>query len=195
MQAEATEKVKTLAPKASAPKNYLRANKLDRAHVFIDAMNMMGMLRKADRRLDFTGFLEFLQEQTRLIRCSYYVLLRDDIPESATKTISMMEYAGYDVNRKWIDEFQDPASGHFRSKGTVVPEMTVGILDAVENGADHIFVLTGDAEMQAAINAAKLREARVTLLGIQDAVSDGLKRDCDDFIDIIEDLPAKVFLR
>lgn len=182
---------KTLAAK---PTNYLGANKLDRTHVFIDAMNLMGMMRQVDKRLDFTKFLDFLEEQTRLIRCSYYVMLRESISTDALKTIDMMEYAGFDVNRKWIEEMQD-SGGHFQSRSTVVPEMTVGIIDAVDNGADHIFILTGDSEMSAAVIAAKQRESRVTLLGIEGTVSDVLKRECDAFVDIVADLPARLYIR
>lgn len=194
MQIAEEKPTKLKSPKATTP-DYLGANPRDRVHVFIDAMNMMGMLRQANKRLDFTGFLDFLNQQTRLVRCSYYVLLREGIGESAEKTIDMMEYAGYDVNRKWVEEFQD-RGGHYETRATIVPELTVGILDAIENGdIQHIMLLTGDAEMHAAVMAAKARGIRVTLLGMQGAVADVLKRECDHFVDIIADLPETLFLR
>lgn len=192
---QTAETAPKLAPKKVSPtKNYLGANPQDRVHVFIDAMNMMGMFRQADKRLDFTAFLDFLREQTRLVRCSYYVLLREGIGEKAERTIDMMEYAGYDVNRKWVEEFQD-RGGHYETRATIVPELTVGILDAIENGIDHVFILTGDAELHAAIMAAKQRECRVTLMATEGAVADVIKRECDAFVDIIADLPESLFLQ
>ncbi len=169
----------------------LGVNSQDRVHVFIDAANMMGMLRSMGKKLDYKMFLAFLKEETRLVRASYFVVLREDMDKRATGVIDMIEYAGFEVIRKWGHEVQDQG-GYFRFKGTVTPEMTVALLDAADAGIDHIVVLTGDGDFYAGVEGAKQRGARVTLLSLAGSTSDDLIRSCDSFVEF-DKLPEELF--
>jgi len=172
-------------------RDFLRVNPLDRTHVFIDGSNLMGMLRSTNRKLDYKLFLTFLREQTRLIRANYFVILRDDSDKRATGVIDMIEYAGFEVYRKWGHEVQEQ-TGFFKFKGTIVPEMTVAILDGVGAGAEHVIIVSGDGDFYPAIEGAKNRGARVTLISHGDSTSDDVRRACDSFIKF-EDLPEELF--
>lgn len=183
-------------PSRKAPETDLSPNlgihKSDRVHVFIDALNLMGMLRSMNRRLDYKLFIAFLKEETRLVRAHYFALLREDMPDSrATGVIDMIEYSGFDVMRKYGREVHE-REGAYRFRGTIVPEMTVAMIDAAENGADHLIVISGDGEFFAGIQAAKARGVRITLLSQESSTSDDIRRECDAFIDI-ESLPDSLF--
>lgn len=186
-----TEVVASTAPKP--PVNYLGVNRRDRVQVFIDAANLMGMLRMSSLKLDYKLFMSFLKDQTRLVRASYYVLMREEMTPEAERVIDLIEYSGFDVIRKWGNEFQDSATGHFRYRGSVIGEMTVGMLEAADNGVDHLIMISGDNEMLAAVEATKQRNARVTIIGIADSVSNNLRRSCDSFVDLTSLKPAGIF--
>jgi uncharacterized LabA/DUF88 family protein len=179
-------------PTKPTQKGLLGTNPQDRVHVFIDAQQLIGMQRVINKKIDLKKFMSFFKTETRLIRASYFVLMREDLSEGARNVIDMCEYAGFDVVRKWGSEFQE-ANGQYRFRGSVVPEMTVAIIDAAEAGAEHIVLLSGDGDMFAAVEAAKQREARVTVLGIENTVSDDLRRACDAFVEFSALEPAGVF--
>lgn len=172
--------------------NLLGVNPLDRVHVFIDATNLLGMQRVIERKIDFKLFMKFLKEQTRLVRASYFVLQREGMTDSANKVIDMIEYAGFDVFRKWGNEFQE-AGGQYRFRGSIIPELTVAMIDAAEEGADHIILISGDGEMYAAVEACKRREARVTIVGVENTLSDDMRRTCDSFVELTSLEPAGFF--
>ena len=174
------------------PSEHLGINPQDRVHVFIDASNLLGMLRSINMKIDFKKFLKFLRSETRLVRAGYYALMRDDMGETATRVIDMIEYAGFDVYRKWGQEFQEQ-QGHYRFRGSVVPEMTVAMIAACEGGIDHIVLITGDGEMLAAADAVKQREVRLTIVGREETASNDLRRICDSFVDITS-LPPSIFM-
>lgn len=181
-------------PTKVTPDNLLGVNKQDRVHVFIDATNLLGMCRVIDRKVDFKLFMAYLKRETRLVRASYFAAMREGMSESAEKVIDMIEYAGFDVVRKWGTEFQE-AGGQYKFRGSIIPEMTVAMIDAADNGADHIIVISGDGELYAGIDAAKQREARVTIIGVEENLSDDLRRACDSFVDLRSLEPAGFFFR
>lgn len=186
-----TPKVAAIKPASPNP-DFLHINPVDRVHVFIDGNNLMGMLRFLDLKLDYKRFMLFLRSQTRLVRAHYFALMRDDMPKASEGVIDMIEYAGFEVVRKWGKEAPIEGTGNFRFRGSVVPELTVSLLEASLNGCDHAVVLSGDGELYAGVEAAKAKGTRVTLIGIKESMSDDLRRSCDAFIDM-ESLPKEIF--
>jgi uncharacterized LabA/DUF88 family protein len=176
----------TLKPKTTriSPKeDFLKVNKQDRVHVFIDATNLLGMLRTINKKIDFKLFIKFLQEHTRLVRASYFALMREDMDQRAENVIDMIEFAGFEVYRKWGREFQENG-GHYRFKGSIIPEMTAAMVTAAYNDIDHVILISGDGELLAAAEAVKERQVRLTLIGLEHAMSEDLRRTCDSFIDL-----------
>lgn len=166
-----------------AKTNLLGVNPQDRLHVFIDATNLLGMQRTINRKIDFKLFMKYLKDNTRLVRASYYALLRDSMGEAAIRVIDMIEYAGFDVYRKWGYDVQE-TSGQYRFRGSIIPELTVAMVNASIEGADHIILISGDGDMYAAVQAAKDRETRVTVVGVEAALSDEVRRACDSFVEL-----------
>jgi uncharacterized LabA/DUF88 family protein len=172
-----------VATRMTPKEDFLGINKQDRVHVFIDATNLLGMLRTMNRKIDFKLFIKFLKDQTRLVRASYFVLMREDMDPRAESAIDMFEFAGFDVVRKWGREFQE-AGGHYRFKGSIIPEMSVGMVEAVMDGIDHIVLISGDGELLAAAEAVKRNHARLTLMGLEKTMSEELRRTCDSFVEL-----------
>jgi uncharacterized LabA/DUF88 family protein len=184
-------KVASIKPVSPNP-DYLHVNPVDRVHVFIDGNNLMGMLRYLDLKLDYKRFMLFLRSQTRLVRAHYFALMRDDMPAASTGVIDMIEYAGFEVVRKYGKEAPIEGTSNFRFRGSVIPEITVSLIEAALNGCEHAVIISGDGELYSAVEAAKTKGTRITLIGIKESTSDDLRRSCDSFIDI-ESLPKEIF--
>ena len=184
-------KIAAIKPVSPNP-DYLRINPIDRVHVFIDGNNLMGMLRYLQLKLDYKRFMLFLRSQTRLVRAHYFALMREDMPKESTGVIDMIEYAGFEVVRKYGREAAVEGTGNFRFRGSVVPEMTVSMIEAALGGCDHAIIVSGDGELYSGIEAMKTKGTRVTVIGIKESMSDDLRRSCDSFIDI-ETLPKEIF--
>lgn len=172
--------------------NLLGVNPQDRVHVFIDATNLLGMQRTINRKIDFKKMMLYLKENTRLVRASYYALLNDNMTDVATRVIDMIEYAGFDVYRKWGYDVQE-SSGHYRYRGSIIPELTVAMITAAQEGAEHIILISGDGDMYAAVQAVKERETRITVIGVETALSDEVRRACDSFVELSSLEPAGFF--
>lgn len=175
----------------SVKSNPLGVNPFDRVQVLVDAQNLIGMLRGMGKKMDYKLFLAFLRDNARLVRLSYFVVQKQEADKRSEGVLDMVEYAGYDVLRKTGYEIHD-SNGYYRFKGSVVGEMTVGLVKAADAGIDHIILITGDGDLYAGIEEAKNRGARVTLISDNESVNDDIRRACDAFINIT-DLPESLF--
>jgi uncharacterized LabA/DUF88 family protein len=171
------------------------AHPRDRLQVFIDGPNLFGTLRAVDCKIDYKMFLDLVKAETRLIRAQYFTTIRPQ--QDNEKFYSVLDFLsnnGYQVETKEVRDSID-LHGHMRSKGTMVGEMTAAMINAADNGTDHIVLFSGDGELTAAVVACKQRDTRVTVVSSerQRVISDDLRRECDQFIDV-EDLPRDIFM-
>lgn len=170
------------------------AHARDRLQVFMDGQNLYGTLRTFDRKMDFKVVMDTLKAETRLVRAQYFTTIRPH--QDNEKTYSVLDFLafnGYTVHRKFIRDNIE-MGGHVRSKGSIIGEMTAAMIDAADNGTDHIVLFSGDGELTAAIEACKRRDCRVTLVSSERTrvVSEDLRRACDNYVDL-ENLPSNFF--
>lgn len=171
------------------------AHARDRLQVFIDGQNLFGTLRALDKKLDYKSLMETMRNETRFIRAQYFTTIRP--PQDNDKfhsVLSFLTFNGYSVMTKDVRDGMDN-HGNVRTKGSMIGEMTAAMIDAADNGTDHIVLFSGDGELTAAVEACKRRDARVTVVSSErtHVVSEQLRRSCDRYIDL-ESFPDSVML-
>lgn len=171
------------------------AHPRDRLQVFIDGQNLFGTLRALRKKIDYKSFIETLRAETRFIRVQYFTTIRPQQDnEQFRSVLNFLDFNGYQLETKDVRDSMDD-HGNIRSKGSMLVEMAVAMLDAADNGTDHIVLFSGDGELTAAVEACKRRDCRVTVVSSEETrvVSEDLRRVCDQFVDL-EDLPRHVIV-
>lgn len=171
------------------------AHARDRLQVFIDGQNLFGTLRTLEKKIDYKLFIECLRDETRFIRAQYFTTIRPQQDNDKFHSVlDFLDFNGYALVTKDIRDTLD-SYGHVRSKGSMIVEMAVAMIDAADNGTDHIVLMSGDGELTAAVEACKRRDCRVTVVSSERTrvVSEDLRRACDQYVDI-EQLPSHIIL-
>lgn len=173
----------------------LRFHERDRVQILIDGANFFATLRSLRLRIDYAKMLDWFENNTRFIRPQFYGVIKEASPENQEmgttegfmKLLDFLEYNGYEVITKPIYENINQ-EGHVVFRGTMVVEMAVGMINAVDAGCDHLVVFSGDGELAAAVREAKERGAKVTIVSneTQRIVSQALRRECDSFVDLLD---------
>ncbi len=171
--------------------SFLATNPNDRVQVFIDGANLYGSQLTLERKVDYRGLMSRLVTDCRLIRAQYFTTYRENFPESFHRMLDFIESNGYTVVTKEISD-QMSEDGHVRSRGTMLVEMGVAMLEAAVTDTQHIVLFSGDGELTAAVEACKRHDARVTVISSKGILSGNLRRACDDFISL-ENLPNEVW--
>lgn len=159
----------------------------DRVAAFIDGPNLYGAARSADFDIDFKNLGTLLRRDGRLIRAYYYTALADTDEFSPVKPlVDWLGYNGYSVMTKPLKEHTD-AEGRKRVKGNMNVEIAVNALE-IADSVDHMVFFSGDSELTALVEAVQRKGVRVTVIsskdGSQPMISDELRRQADNFIDI-----------
>lgn len=96
-------------------------------------------------------------------------------------------YNGYRVETKPVREFIDEETGRRRIRGNTVAELTVALLEAAQ-WAEQVFLLGGDGDLKAGVEAVQRRGVRVVLASTVKSnpplCSDDLRRAADAFFDL-----------
>lgn len=163
----------------------------DRVQVFVDGQNIYGTLKLIQRKLDYKRFMEALKQDTRLIRANYFTTIRDSANDQFFGVLDFLENTGYTIVTKEVRDHTDD-SGYSRVRGTMVGEITAAMVSSAVR-TDHVILMSGDSELQAAVEACKRQDARVTVVSHDRVISDDLRRVCDDYFPITE-LPDHVWM-
>lgn len=165
------------------------AHPFDRVQVFIDGQNVFGTVKSLGKKIDYRQFMEEMRKQTRLIHANYFTTVRENADDQFFGVLDFLEFNGYNIVTKNIRDHVDD-KGFIRVRGTMIGEMTAAMVMAAER-TDHIILMTGDGELQAAVEACKLKDTRVTVVSHDNVISEELRRSCDHFYRIT-DLPSHI---
>jgi uncharacterized LabA/DUF88 family protein len=161
----------------------------ERLGVFVDGANLHATAKALDFDLDYRRLLSFFREQTHLVRAMYYTALIEDQEYSSLRPlIDWLDYNGFTVVTKPAKEFIDSA-GRRKIKGNMDIELAV---DAMELSAslDHIVIFSGDGDFRALVAALQRKGKRVSVVSTLESqpamISDDLRRQADQFIDLVE---------
>jgi uncharacterized LabA/DUF88 family protein len=155
--------------------------------LFIDGANLYATAKALGFDIDYRRMLKEFQGRGYLIRAFYYTtLVENDEYSSIRPLVDWLDYNGYTVVTKVAREFTD-AVGRRRIKGNMDIELTIDALN-ISSKVDQIYIMSGDGDFRPLVEELQRRGVRVSIVSTVASqppmVSDELRRQCDEFIDI-----------
>jgi uncharacterized LabA/DUF88 family protein len=156
--------------------------------LFIDGANLYATVKALGFDIDYKRLLTEFQGWGRLVRAYYYTVIIEDQESSIRPLIDWLGYNGYTVVAKTAKEFVD-ASGRRKAKAHVDVELAVQAMELADR-IDDLVLFSGAGDFRSLAEALQRRGVRVTVVSTMASqppmVADELRRQADDFIDIVE---------
>jgi uncharacterized LabA/DUF88 family protein len=161
----------------------------ERIALFIDGANLYATAKALSFDIDYKRLLGLFRQKAKLVRALYYTALAEDQEYSSIRPlIDWLDYNGYTMVTKPTKEFTD-SMGRRKIKGNMDIELTVDAMRLADH-LDHIVLFSGDGDFRSLVAALQQKGRRVSVvstLQTQPAmVSDDLRRQADQFIDIAD---------
>lgn len=167
---------------------------VEKIALFIDGANLYGATKLLGFDIDYRRLLQEFQSRGKLVRAYYYTaMIEDQEFTSIRPLIDWLDYNGYTIATKPTKEFIDQ-TGRRKVKGNMDIELAV---DAIELAPyiDQMVLFSGDGDFRSLVEAVQRRGVRVTVVSTiackPPMLADELRRQCDQFIDLIE-LKSKI---
>jgi len=161
----------------------------DKLALFIDGANLHATAKALGFDIDYKRLLREFRSWGTLVRAYYYTTIVEDQESSSIRPlIDWLNYNGYTVVTKATKKFID-AAGRRKVKGNMNVELAVHALELSEH-IDHLVLFSGDGDFRPLAETVQRRGVRVTVVSTIASqplmLADELRRQADDFVDIIE---------
>jgi uncharacterized LabA/DUF88 family protein len=163
----------------------LIAQSVMRSHIFIDGANLYHALKDEELSIDYAKIPQLLStlSETELLRTSFYT----GVPENASpERIAFLERLNaipdFEVKTKPLQRHGD----HLIEKGVDVLIATDMLWNGLKGYAEHIVLVSGDADLVDAIMRLMDNGVRVTVAMFPHHASQSIMRTPDRFIDLSE---------
>ncbi len=161
----------------------------DKTALFIDGANLYATAKSLGFDIDYKRLLREFQGRSNLLRAFYYTAVIEDQEYSSIRPlIDWLDYNGYTVVTKATKEFVDQ-TGRRKVKGNMDIELAVDAMEIAEH-IDHMVLFSGDGDFRSLVEAMQRRGVRVTVISTISTqppmVADELRRQADQFLDIVE---------
>jgi uncharacterized LabA/DUF88 family protein len=165
----------------------------ERIALFIDGANLYGTAKALNFDIDYRRLLNLFAAKGRLLRAFYYTALMEEQEYSPLRPlVDWLDYNGFTVVTKPAKEFTDQA-GRRRIKGNMDIELAIDMLEMAGH-LDHIVLLSGDGDFRRLVEAVQRKGVRVSVVSSirtsPPMISDDLRRQADNFIDLVELQPT-----
>ena len=164
----------------------------ERTALFIDGANLYATAKALGFDIDYKRLLKEFQGRGNLLRAFYYTALIEDQEYSSIRPlIDWLDYNGYRVVTKPTKEFVD-STGRRKVKGNMDIELAIDALELAPF-INHMVLFSGDGDFRSLVEAMQRRGVRVsvvsTITSQPPMVADELRRQADEFIDIVQLVP------
>jgi uncharacterized LabA/DUF88 family protein len=164
----------------------------ERLALFIDGANLYATAKALGFDIDYKRLLKEFQGRGTLVRAFYYTALIEDQEYSSIRPlIDWLDYNGYRVVTKPTKEFID-STGRRKVKGNMDIELAIDALELAPH-INHMVLFSGDGDFRSLVEAVQRRGVRVTVVSTITSqppmVADELRRQCDEFVDIMALMP------
>ena len=151
--------------------------------------NLYAAARALNFDIDYKRLLEVFANKGHLIRAFYYTALVEDQEYSPIRPlVDWLDYNGYTMVTKPTKEFTD-AQGRRKIKGNMDIELAIDVMEMAEH-LDHVVLFSGDGDFRRLVDAIQRKGVRVTVVSTTKSsppmVADELRRQADNFIDLVE---------
>jgi uncharacterized LabA/DUF88 family protein len=163
--------------------------RLNKLALFIDGPNLYATAKALGFEIDYKRLLKEFHSWGTLVRAYYYTAIVEDQEYSSIRPlIDWLDYNGYRVITRPTKEFVD-AAGRRKVKGNMDVELAVHAMELAEH-IDHVVLFSGDGNFRPLAEAIQRRGVRFTVVSSLASeppiVADELRRQADDFVDIVE---------
>ncbi|RXG89557.1 NYN domain-containing protein [Bradyrhizobium zhanjiangense] len=168
---------------------------VNRVALFIDGLNLSATSRALGFDIDHKRLLREFESQGKLLRAFYYTrtIEQDQEFSSLRPMIDWLDHNGFTVITKPTKEYID-ASGRRKVKYSMDIELAVDVME-LAGQVDQIVLFSGDGNFRSLVAAVQRRGVRVTVVSSlatqPPMIADELRRQADEFIDLLE-LQAKI---
>lgn len=157
--------------------------------LFIDGANLYATAKALGFDIDYKRLLREFQSRGYLMRAFYYTAVIEDQEYSSIRPlIDWLDYNGYSVVTKATKEFVDQ-TGRRKVKGNMDIELAVDAMELAGH-IDQMVLFSGDGDFRSLVEAVQRRGVRVIVVSTISTqppmVADELRRQADQFIDIVE---------
>jgi uncharacterized LabA/DUF88 family protein len=161
----------------------------DKIALFIDGANLYATAKALGFDIDYKRLLREFQSRGYLLRAFYYTAVIEDQEYSSIRPlIDWLDYNGYSVVTKATKEFVDQ-TGRRKVKGNMDIELAVDAME-LAGSIDQMVLFSGDGDFRSLVEAVQRRGVRVIVVSTISTqppmVADELRRQADQFIDIVE---------
>jgi len=165
------------------------AAETEKIALFIDGANLYATAKALGFDIDYKRLLREFQTRGYLLRAFYYTAVIEDQEYSSIRPlIDWLDYNGYTVVTKATKEFVDQ-TGRRKVKGNMDIELAVDAMEIAEH-IDQMVLFSGDGDFRSLVEAMQRRGVRVVVVSTISTqppmVADELRRQADQFVDIIE---------
>jgi len=159
----------------------------------IDGPNTHSMTKSIEMLVDWAALLKLFREKGRLIRATYltFTIESEDGSNPMVRLLDFLQYNGFDVVSREAKLHVNEGSRVLKG-GSIQVDLAITAMKLAEH-ADHIVLFVGDSAYVPLIAALQEAGTRVTVCGVKGIVSDSIRRQADNFIEIdkLRDLIAK----
>lgn len=162
----------------------------EKTAMFIDGANLYAASRSLGFDVDYKAMLTYFKRLTNVVRAYYYsAVLKNEADYSPLKPLTdWLAYNGYALVTKDAKEFTDSLGRH-RVKGNMDVEIACDMLELAPV-IDHMVLFSGDGDFRRLVEDVQRKGVRVTVISSvrtqPPMVADELRRQADDFIDIVD---------
>lgn len=163
-----------------------------RIALFIDGANLYATSKQLGFDMDYRRLLKEFQGRGNLIRAFYFTTLVESEEYSSIRPlVDWLDYNGYRVITKAAKEFTD-ATGRRRVKGNMDIELAIEMLELAPH-LEQIYLFSGDGDFRPLVEAVQRKGVKVSVISTittnPPMVSDELRRQCDEFLDLAHLMP------
>ena len=167
----------------------MQISKDERVALFIDGPNLYATVKALGFGVDFSKLLAVFRERCRLLRALYFTTVQEgDEVASVRPLVDWLEYNGYTLVTKPVPEYGDREDGR-RHRGNMHVELAVYAMQLAES-VDHLVFVTGDGDFRSLVASLRRQGKRVTVISTLETdppmISDELRRQADQFIDLVD---------
>lgn len=161
----------------------------EKVALFIDGANLYAASKSLGFDIDYRDMLKYFRKKCYLLRAYYYTALIEDQEYSSIRPlIDWLDYNGYRVVTKPTKEYVD-AAGRRKVKGNMDLELAIDALE-LSDTVDHMVLFSGDGDFRVLVEALQRRGRKVSVVSTvatqPSMISDELRRQADQFIDLVD---------
>lgn len=167
--------------------------------LFIDGANTFAAAKALNISMDYSMLKKFFNKQYPvLFRSLYYTAIPDNQDFiSIRPLLDWLAYNGYQVRSKPTKEFTN-SQGVRKVKGNMDIEIAVDAMELADH-CDIMLLMSGDGDFRSIVEAVQRKGVHVKVFSCLNPgmVADELRRQADEFIDLIDikDHISKPFVR